>query len=66
VQAICQLAEALQLQVIAEGVETEEQAAAARAAGCAELQGYLYAMPLDVEDAAAWLEQSLRGDTQPG
>jgi EAL domain-containing protein (putative c-di-GMP-specific phosphodiesterase class I) len=66
VHAICQLAQALQLQVVAEGVETEEQAAAARTAGCAELQGYLYAMPLDVEDAAAWLEQSLRRDTQPG
>jgi len=60
VRAICQLAEVLHLKVVAEGVETEDQATAAREAGCAELQGYLYAMPLSVEDAAAWLEQSLR------
>lgn len=60
VQAICQLAQALQLKVVAEGVETEDQAAAARDAGCTELQGFLYAMPLSVEDAAAWLQQSLR------
>jgi diguanylate cyclase (GGDEF)-like protein len=60
VNAICQLAQALQLTVVAEGVETEDQATAARNAGCTELQGFLYAMPLTVEDAAAWLQQSLR------
>ena len=60
VHAICQLAQALQLSVVAEGIETEDQAASARDAGCAELQGFLYAMPLSIEDAAAWLEQSLR------
>jgi EAL domain-containing protein (putative c-di-GMP-specific phosphodiesterase class I) len=64
VHAICQLAQALRLNVVAEGVETEDQASAARDAGCAELQGFLYAMPLSPEDAAAWLEQSLRLKTQ--
>ncbi len=55
VRAICQLAEALHLHVIAEGVETTEQADAARLAGCAELQGYLYAKPLRPEHAAQWM-----------
>ena len=64
VNAICQLAQALQLTVVAEGVETEDQATAARDAGCTELQGFLYAMPLSVEDAAAWLQQSLRPTPQ--
>jgi diguanylate cyclase (GGDEF)-like protein len=55
VRAICQLAEALQLHVVAEGVETTEQARAARDAGCGELQGYLYSKPLTAEDAGVWL-----------
>jgi EAL domain-containing protein (putative c-di-GMP-specific phosphodiesterase class I) len=55
VRAICQLAEALHLHVVAEGVETTEQADAARLAGCGELQGYLYAKPLRPEHAAQWM-----------
>ena len=55
VRAICQLADALHLHVVAEGVETTEQADAARLAGCAELQGYLYAKPLRPEHAAHWM-----------
>lgn len=57
VRAICQLAEALHLHVVAEGVETTEQAHAARDAGCGELQGYLYSHPLNAMDAAVWLER---------
>ena len=55
VRAICQLAEALHLHVVAEGVETHAQADAARLAGCGELQGYLYAKPLPPELAEQWL-----------
>lgn len=55
VRAICQLAEALHLHVVAEGVETTAQAEAARLAGCSELQGYLYAKPLRPEHAAQWI-----------
>ncbi len=55
VRAICQLAEALHLHVVAEGVETESQARAAREAGCGELQGYLYSRPLSAQDVGAWL-----------
>jgi diguanylate cyclase (GGDEF)-like protein len=60
VRAICQLAEALHLHVVAEGVETVEQASAARDAGCGELQGYLYSRPLSATDAGNWLEEAAR------
>lgn len=62
VRAICQLADALQLQVVAEGVETSAQAGAARDAGCGELQGYLYSKPLSPLDAGPWLERYSRRD----
>jgi EAL domain-containing protein (putative c-di-GMP-specific phosphodiesterase class I) len=55
VQAICQLASALQLEVVAEGIETEAQARAVREAGCQALQGFLYAKPLLAVEAGVWL-----------
>ncbi|MBK6591299.1 MAG: EAL domain-containing protein [Burkholderiales bacterium] len=57
VRAICQLADALHLHVVAEGVETSEQAAASREAGCGELQGFLYSRPLSSEDVGPWLSR---------
>jgi EAL domain-containing protein (putative c-di-GMP-specific phosphodiesterase class I) len=59
VQAICTLAAVLRLDVVAEGVETEAQAEAARSAGCQVLQGSLYAGPLTADDAQAWLARPL-------
>ena len=65
VRAICQLADALHLHVVAEGVETTEQADAARLAGCGELQGFLYAKPLRPEHAAQWM-MSMADTRSPG
>lgn len=45
VQAILSLAHSLDLQVVAEGVEREEQAEALVRMGCDILQGYLFARP---------------------
>lgn len=59
VTAICQLASALGLRVVAEGIETLEQATAARDAGCQELQGFFYARPLTVADAGDWMRRQL-------
>ncbi|MBX3620559.1 MAG: EAL domain-containing protein [Rhizobacter sp.] len=59
VKAICQLAGVLQLDVVAEGVETEAQAQAARSAGCQVLQGALYAVPLTIGEAQGWLASRL-------
>jgi diguanylate cyclase (GGDEF)-like protein len=48
-RAIVSLASSLQLRVVAEGVESEEQAQLLRALGCHELQGYHFSRPLDAE-----------------
>ncbi|HJV72966.1 MAG TPA: EAL domain-containing protein [Noviherbaspirillum sp.] len=54
VEAIVNMARALHLHVIAEGVETEEQLQILRDLGCDEYQGYFYSKPLP---AAALAEQ---------
>ncbi len=50
VQAIINLAKALRIYVVAEGVETEEQAARLHALGCDEAQGYLFSHPTPAAD----------------
>jgi EAL domain-containing protein (putative c-di-GMP-specific phosphodiesterase class I) len=45
VQAIVALGRALNLTLLAEGVETEEQRVLLRLAGCDEMQGFLFAKP---------------------
>jgi predicted signal transduction protein with EAL and GGDEF domain len=57
VDAILALASTLKLQVIAEGVETEEQLKYLVARRCHLLQGYYLARPLYPEDVPAMLEQ---------
>jgi diguanylate cyclase (GGDEF)-like protein/PAS domain S-box-containing protein len=56
ISAVISMARALNLRVIAEGVETEEQLAFLRRENCAEMQGFLYSEPL----APAEFEQVLR------
>jgi len=55
VAAVMALANSLQLQVVAEGVETEAQLALLRAYGCQYVQGWLFARALDAEGAQALL-----------
>lgn len=49
-QAIVTLASSMDLQVIAEGVETEEQRALLQSMGCNNYQGYLFGKPCRLEE----------------
>jgi EAL domain-containing protein (putative c-di-GMP-specific phosphodiesterase class I) len=53
--AVIALGRSMGMEVVAEGVETEAQAAHLRAAGCHVLQGFLYGRPLDVANVPAAL-----------
>lgn len=53
--AIVSLAHALEINVIAEGVETEEQLAFLRRIGCQQIQGYLVGRPMAAEVLAGRL-----------
>ncbi len=53
--AIVSLAHALEINVIAEGVETEEQLAFLRRIGCQQIQGYLVGRPMAAEALAGRL-----------
>ncbi len=55
VDTILSIAKRLGLGVIAEGVETEAQAAYLREAGCETAQGYLYARPLERSELEGFL-----------
>ncbi len=55
VRAIIELARTLHLTTVAEGIETSEQLAELRSAGCDLGQGYLFAKPMPREDLEAVL-----------
>jgi len=52
IKAIASLGTSLGIETTAEGVETEEQLAMVRRAGCTEMQGYLASRPVAACDAA--------------
>jgi EAL domain-containing protein (putative c-di-GMP-specific phosphodiesterase class I) len=62
VDAIVRLAHALNLRVVAEGVERESQQKWLVKLGCDELQGYLFARPMSAEALLLWAKRS---DTDP-
>jgi len=61
-RAILLLADGLSLQTIAEGVETQEQAAKLRELGCSYAQGYLFSRPVP---PGAIAERLASGDLDP-
>jgi EAL domain-containing protein (putative c-di-GMP-specific phosphodiesterase class I) len=58
VTTIINLAHSLKLDVVAEGVETEEQSRLLRLLGCDDIQGYLRSEPLPAD---VFEERFLRG-----
>jgi len=60
VSAIVGLGSALGLAVVAEGVETEAEAAHLRRLGCPILQGFLYGRPMPAADFATYIAGALR------
>lgn len=55
---IVQLSQSLKLDIIAEGVETEEQAKVLMSFGCDYAQGFLYAKPLIKKQLEQWLQDN--------
>jgi EAL domain-containing protein (putative c-di-GMP-specific phosphodiesterase class I) len=59
--AIISLGQKLNLRVIAEGVETEAQAAFLRNVNCDEMQGYLFSRPLPAQGIEDLLSRMASG-----
>ena len=59
VSTVVSLGKALNLKVVAEGVETAEQKNLLSLLKCDEIQGYLFSPPLPVDKIKAMLQQSL-------
>jgi diguanylate cyclase (GGDEF)-like protein/PAS domain S-box-containing protein len=60
VSTIISLAHSLKLKVVAEGVETEDQARILRLLRCDEMQGYLFSKPLPLESLLDLMRQQPR------
>ncbi|MEP2651345.1 MAG: EAL domain-containing protein, partial [Paraglaciecola sp.] len=57
-QSIVAIAHALDLEIVAEGVETDEQLSLLGKMGCQYVQGYLYGPPISAEESFNYLEKS--------
>ena len=57
-KAIIALGKTLELEVLAEGVETEAQKAFLIENGCDSMQGYLFVKPMTAEALVAFLDQN--------
>jgi EAL domain-containing protein (putative c-di-GMP-specific phosphodiesterase class I) len=70
VEGIVKLGAALDINVVAEGIETEAERAIMRALGCVVGQGYLFAAPMDASRFRGVVDQPLipemRDAVQPG
>lgn len=53
-RAVIALGRSLRLDVVAEGVESEEQVRFLREQGCQQAQGYFYSPPLSSDELAVW------------
>jgi EAL domain-containing protein (putative c-di-GMP-specific phosphodiesterase class I) len=60
VSTMISLARSLRLKVVAEGVDSEEQAKFLRLLRCDEMQGYLFSKPLPFDELTALLRKDVR------
>jgi diguanylate cyclase (GGDEF)-like protein/PAS domain S-box-containing protein len=65
VRAAIAMAHSLGMAIIAEGVETLQQAEFLRDAGAEVVQGYLYGRPMPIEDFAAMVDEPARPQPAP-
>lgn len=65
VEGLLQIARKLDIRVIAEGIETEDQARQLGAAGCHLGQGYLYSKAVDRDATTALLLKHAQGTARP-
>ncbi len=56
--SIIQISKKLGIQVVAEGIETEEQLDLLKSVGCDLVQGYIYSKPLPVPEFEQWLKNN--------
>ena len=61
-ESIVDLGGRLNMEVVVEGVETQEQVDFLESIGCHDIQGYYYAKPLDVESFMGLVERSQKGE----
>jgi len=64
-RAIIAMAHGLKIGVIAEGVETADQAALVRAFGCEDLQGFFFGRPMPSDRALAMLARHATAASEP-
>jgi predicted signal transduction protein with EAL and GGDEF domain len=57
VKTIIGLSRDLDIQCVAEGVETEAQAVVLSELGCPQMQGYLFSRPVPLNDIKRWMER---------
>ena len=60
VRTIVGLARTLEMEVVAEGIETPEQLAMLRELGCEYGQGYFFSQAVDTQSVAGWMERPPR------
>lgn len=58
IRSIINLGKQLDLDVLAEGIETDEQEAFLKGVNCDSAQGYKFAKPMDFDSLVIWLEQN--------
>jgi diguanylate cyclase (GGDEF)-like protein len=57
VRAIAALGKSMSLELVAEGVETDEELALAQSSGCEFVQGYRFSKPLPADQIELWIKE---------